>query len=252
MASSYFHNSSLYPSATDPCFAKRPIAVCGRQISPWWHNDFVPHKGDLTCSACLSVARRLCSSNPASVSLLSNTSGDASSVSCQCVCVTRPHVRGNPPQSYLILSILMRPLLWVFYLFSSAWFLLAIHYSCFLHTQLPLPFKLFLMLSFYFPPSSPLVFAPSSALMSQCRPSPAVWTRWVGMDSDFLLEISLKCFQTQSNLNTFHGQGSPYVCTLNSPRSESDRIFNEKSPTAMKTYFDIPFNPCQIVIILYI
>lgn len=55
---------------------------------------------------------------------------------CQCVCVTRPHVRGNPPQSCLILSILMRLLLWVFYLFSSAWFLLAIHYSCFLHTQL--------------------------------------------------------------------------------------------------------------------
>lgn len=44
------------------------------------------------------------------------------------------------------------------YLFSSAWFLLTIHNSCFLYTQLAFFFsfapRLFLMLSFYFPPVS--------------------------------------------------------------------------------------------------
>lgn len=54
-------------------------------------------------------------------------------------------------------SVLMHFLLGVCYLFSSAWFLLAIHYSCFLHTHTTcffLAFRLFLMLSFYFPPAS--------------------------------------------------------------------------------------------------
>lgn len=52
----------------------------------------------------------------------------------------------------VILSVLMHLLLGVCYLFSSAWFLFAMHYSCFLHTQLA--FRLFLMLSFNFPRAS--------------------------------------------------------------------------------------------------
>lgn len=82
-----FPSSCLSPSATDPCFAKRPIVVHGCQISLSWHNDFVPHKGDLTCSAWLSLVCRLCFSRSKrnSASLLSPTSEDGAHFSTTAV-----------------------------------------------------------------------------------------------------------------------------------------------------------------------
>lgn len=93
----------------------------------------------------------------ASASLLSKTSGDGSSV-----WYTWMHEYVPPhPKNLLQLCVSYclfkcSSYLGVCYLFSSAWFLLAIHYSCFFHTHnlRYFAFRLFPMLSFYFPPAS--------------------------------------------------------------------------------------------------
>lgn len=178
VASSFSYSSSLYPSATDPRFAKRPRVVCVYQISVWWHNDFVPHKADLTCSACLSFPRRHCSiSNPAL---------------CLCLITVRHirrrfltlagidvvvHVRAQPQKlSYVRRTVCFNSVFigCLLFVLICMIFVLAINYSCFLHTRLASShFKAFffflfyspLMLSFYFLHSFPSVFSVSGALM---------------------------------------------------------------------------------------
>lgn len=91
---------------------------------------------------------------------------------------------------YLVLSVWKQLSLGLCHLLSSARLLLAIHYSCFLHTHIHTTFIFFIsfflpVLSLFSPSypalSTPLVFALSSALMSLEWPSPAVWTRWGGI-----------------------------------------------------------------------
>lgn len=104
------------------------------------------------------------------------------------VCMwTCRHIHKNSPAYVcVILSVFMQVLVLVCYLFSSAWCLLAIHYSCFFFPHTTCFFTLFrlfppVFFQLLFPCSFPSVFAPSSTLMSCCQPSPAVWTRWLGI-----------------------------------------------------------------------
>lgn len=109
----------------------------------------------------------------------------------------------NPPLVIsLILSALKQLLLGLCHLFSSAWFLLAIHYSCFLHTQLSffLAFRLFPVLSFYFPSAS-LLYLLWAALWCHCGgPAQLSGPGEVG----FSLLITVRGTLNSVSLNTCH------------------------------------------------
>ena len=151
--------------------------VAGRLLCTRWHNDSVPHKGDSTRSAAASQTQ-----HAASASLLSHTSEDGFPARCTCVPSLPPHPQNSSSAPGVTSPVLMQLLLGSCYLFSSALFLLAIHYSCLLHAHnlLFLAFRLFLMLSFIFFIFSLLRLLWAVLWCRGCRRSPAVWTRWTG------------------------------------------------------------------------
>lgn len=105
------------PPATKSCWAKRPTAICGGQISLWWHTHVGPREGDLT--GCVRL-----------------TGFSLNAASCFCLITVMKasggallfvftHLFKNSPPPLPVLCCLLSH----HYLFSSPWFLPAIHYS---------------------------------------------------------------------------------------------------------------------------
>lgn len=176
----------LYPSASDLCFAKRPIVVFGCQISPQWHNDFVPHMGDSTCSAChfrcLWAFFFKCRTLPLSDYCQSHQEMFLHLVDVVCLFAAATavifsyvsHIVGFNAAligSLVLVLICMISPCYPLFIFPS-------HTTCFFSLL-----GFFLHVKLLFSPSYPSVFALSGALMSSCWPSPAVWTRWDGIYS---------------------------------------------------------------------
>lgn len=155
----------------------------------------------------------------ASASLLSNKSGDSSSVCCT---LMRVYVFRATKSTKILFSNVSHIVCFNAALIGNLLFVLiciiSTCYPLFMfspHTTLLfLAPRLFPHVKFLFSPSFPSVFALSCALMLWCRPNPAVWTRWVGIYSEFL--NTFKYFKFIWTPVLFHVKYTKYIHNVKS------------------------------------